>query len=224
MIVGFLIVILGGILNILLAALVSAVVIGYLLGSLPFGLIFTRLAGLGDVRQIGSGNIGATNVLRTGNKKIAAATLLADMLKGTLAAAIFTSFDGDSTTLNGDGITITLAPIAAFFALLGHIFPLWLNFKGGKGVATYLGALLILSPWGALAFVTLWLACAVLSHYSSLSALVSVIVVGAAGLWLDGGFTSITIALMSFIIIAKHYTNIKRLMAGTESKINLSRK
>jgi len=197
--------------------LVGAIVAGYLLGSLPFGLIFTRLAGLGDVRQIGSGNIGATNVLRTGNKKIAAATLLADMLKGTVAVAIFLFL------LPGEDGEF-LASIAGLFAFLGHVFPLWLHFKGGKGVATYLGILLALAPWSALAFVSVWLACAVISRYSSLSALVSVFVVWTTGIWLVGGAFGYSISLMSLIIFVKHYANIKRLIAGTESKINLSRK
>jgi len=194
--------------------LVGAVVAGYLLGSLPFGLIFTRMAGLGDVRQIGSGNIGATNVLRTGNRKIAVATLIADTMKGTVAAAIFLMLrEGE-----------TLSAVAAFFAFLGHLFPLWLHFKGGKGVATYLGTLLALAPWAALAFITLWLACATLSRYSSLSALIGAVVVGLSTLLMVGGVSGATIALMSVIIIGKHHANIKRLIAGTESKINLSRK
>jgi len=194
--------------------LVGAVVAGYLLGSLPFGLIFTRMAGLGDVRQIGSGNIGATNVLRTGNRKIAVATLIADTMKGTVAAAIFLMLrEGE-----------TLSAVAAFFAFLGHLFPLWLHFKGGKGVATYLGTLLVLAPWAALAFITLWLACATLSRYSSLSALIGAVVVGLSTLLMVGGVSGATIALMSVIIIGKHHANIKRLIAGTESKINLSRK
>jgi len=196
--------------------LVGAVIIGYLLGSLPFGVIFTRLAGLGDVRQIGSGNIGATNVLRTGNRKIAAATLVADILKGTLAAAIFSLMKAG---IEGE----ILSSAAAFFALLGHIFPLWLNFKGGKGVATYLGTLLVLAPWGALAFVSVWLACAVISRYSSLSALIATFIVGVAGFSAIGGVAGWVISLMSLIIFAKHYANIKRLIAGTESRINLSR-
>jgi len=222
--------------------------IGYLLGSLPFGLIFTKLAGLerfpksgnrfsdkkrrsktqdlerfaepseaktalGDVRKIGSGNIGATNVLRTGNRKIAAATLLADMLKGTVAVELFLLWFPD---LND---TLFMATIA----VLGHMFPIWLCFKGGKGVATYLGVLLAILPLLALIFVAVWLACAVMSRYSSLSALIAVLVVGAAGFILIETSIAIPLALMSIIIIIKHRTNIKRLIAGTESKINLSR-
>jgi len=196
---------------------IGAAVVGYLLGSLPFGLIFTRLAGLGDVRKIGSGNIGATNVLRTGSKKIAAVTLLADMLKGTLAVTIFL-FLAPHT----DGKM--LASIAALCALLGHIFPLWLHFKGGKGVATYLGTLIILAPWGALAFVSIWLACAIISRYSSLSALIAVFVVWGTSFWLVGEAYFYAISLMSLLIFIKHYANIKRLIAGTETKISFSRK
>jgi len=192
----------------------AAASVGYLLGSLPFGLIFTRIAGLGDVRQMGSGNIGATNVLRTGNKKIAAATLLADMLKGTIAVMIFSQTSIESETLPS---------IAAASAFLGHLFPLWLRFKGGKGVATYLGILLALTPWAALAFATVWLACAIISRYSSLSAILAVLVVGNASLGLDNGVQSFAIVAMSLIILIKHIDNIKRLIKGTESKINLSR-
>jgi len=197
--------------------LVGAIVTGYLLGSLPFGLILTKLAGLGDVRQIGSGNIGATNVLRTGNRKIAAATLLADMLKGTIASAIF-------LFLRPEGDGEIFASLAGCFAFLGHVFPLWLHFKGGKGVATYLGVLFALAPWGAGAFVSVWLACAVISRYSSLSALIASLVVWLTGIWLVGGIFSYTISFMSLIIFVKHHANIKRLMAGTESRIKLSRK
>jgi len=191
----------------------AAASVSYLLGSLPFGLIFTRIAGLGDVRQMGSGNIGATNVLRTGNKKIAAATLLADMLKGTIAVMIFSQTSIESETLPS---------IAAAGAFLGHLFPLWLRFKGGKGVATYLGILLALTPWAALAFAAVWLVCAIISRYSSLSAILAVLVVGSASLGLDNGVQSFAIVAMSLIILIKHIDNIKRLIKGTESKINLS--
>src|SRR6186997_301833 len=135
--------------------------LGYLLGSIPFGLILTRLAGHGDVRDIGSGNIGATNVLRTGNKKLAALTLLLDLLKGTTAVLIGARFGPDAAILGGLG---------AFF---GHLFPVWLGFKGGKGVATFLGCLIGLNLWAALAFAAIWLAVAFASRYSSLSALVA---------------------------------------------------
>src|SRR5919107_1923459 len=141
--------------------LLAALIFGYLLGSIPFGLIFTRMAGLGDVRKVGSGNIGATNVLRTGRKGLAAATLLGDALKGT-AAVLIGWIWGPNAAL-----------VAALGAFVGHLFPVWIGFKGGKGVATFLGCLLGLKPLAALAFAAIWLVVAFLSRYSSLSALVA---------------------------------------------------
>src|SRR3954470_8977003 len=143
------------------AFLPVALVIGYLLGSIPFGLVLTRLAGTQDVRAIGSGNIGATNVLRTGRKGLAAATLLGDALKGTAAALLASRFGDDAALVAGLG------------AFLGHLFPAWLGFKGGKGVATFIGVLLALSPLAALAFAPLWLGLAFALRYSSLAALVA---------------------------------------------------
>src|SRR5215218_1435269 len=140
---------------------IAAFVFGYLLGSIPFGVVITRLAGLGDVRKIASGNIGATNVLRTGRKGLAAATLLADALKGTLAVAVAAQWGPK------------FAILAALGAFLGHLFPVWLGFKGGKGVATFLGCLLALKPAAALVFAALWLAAAAAMRYSSLSALLA---------------------------------------------------
>ncbi len=136
-----------------------SVVFGYLLGSIPFGLILTRAAGLGDVRKIGSGNIGATNVLRTGNKKLAAATLLLDAFKATVAAVVAAHF-----------ISLEAGIAAGFAAFIGHLYPVWLKFKGGKGVATYIGVLLGLAPLMVLVFAVLWLGCAKITRYSSLSA------------------------------------------------------
>src|SRR5215203_2381572 len=140
-----------------LLPLLGTLVFAYLLGSIPFGVIFTRLAGLGDIRKVGSGNIGATNVLRTGRKGLAAATVLGDGLKGT-AAVLLGWYGGPNT-----------AVLAALGAFLGHLFPVWLGFKGGKGVATFLGCLLALKPAAALAFAALWLAAAAAMRYSSLS-------------------------------------------------------
>jgi len=208
----------GVLLAMLFVIIVPVVGVGYLLGSLPFGLIFARLAGLGDVRQIGSGNIGATNVLRTGNRKIAAATLLADMLKGTIAVGAFLLLFPNLED------TRFLAILAGFAAVLGHMFPIWLCFKGGKGVATYLGVLLAMVPWIGLIFIFVWLSCAVISRYSSLSALIGVFVVGVVGLVLTDAVIAIPLALMSVTVIIKHHANIKRLIAGTESKITFSRK
>lgn len=186
---------------------VAAFFFGYLLGSIPFGLLLTRLAGLGDVRSIGSGNIGATNVLRTGNRKLAAATLLLDLLKGTIAAVIANQY--------GIGLGI----IAGFGAFLGHLFPVWLGFKGGKGVATYLGVLLAISGLASLVFAIIWIATATLTRYSSLSALIACVAVPITLLMLGFGDAAIAFSIMSLIVFAKHRANISRLIAGTESRI-----
>jgi glycerol-3-phosphate acyltransferase PlsY len=180
---------------------------GYLLGSIPFGLILTRMAGLGDVRKIGSGNIGATNVLRTGNKKLAAATLLLDALKGAAAAAIAAYW----------GVEAGIA--AGFAAFLGHLYPVWLGFKGGKGVATYIGVLLGLAPIMVLAFAAIWLAMAKISRYSSLSALVAMAIIPVLLYAVGNEKVALLFAVMTVISWVKHRANIQRLLAGTESKI-----
>ena len=187
--------------------LLAALVFGYLLGSIPSGLILTRLAGLGDVRSIGSGNIGATNVLRTGNKRLAAATLVADALKGTLAVLLAANYGPDP------------AIAAGFGAFLGHLFPVWLKFKGGKGVATYLGVLLGLNWIGAVVFAVVWLAIAALTRYSSLAALVGAVAVPASLYFLGDVQTTELFLVMSVIVFIKHRSNIARLINGTESKI-----
>lgn len=180
---------------------------GYLLGSIPFGFLLTRMAGLGDVRKIGSGNIGATNVLRTGNRKLAAATLLLDALKGTAAAAIASRF----------GLEAGIA--AGFAAFLGHLFPVWLGFKGGKGVATYLGILLGLVPFMLAVFAAIWVSVAYLTRYSSLSALVATAACPIV-LWFTGNEeVAILFAVMTLITWIKHRANISRLLRGTESRI-----
>jgi glycerol-3-phosphate acyltransferase PlsY len=184
-----------------------ALVFGYLLGSIPFGLLITRAAGLGDVRNIGSGNIGATNVLRTGNKGLAAATLLLDALKGTAAVLIAGHFSPDFGLLAGFG------------AFLGHLFPAWLGFKGGKGVATYLGVLLGLAWQGALVFAVVWLVMAFLFRYSSLAALTAAVIVPVVLYFIATPQIAGLFAVMSLIVIAKHRANISRLMAGSEGKI-----
>ena len=181
--------------------------LGYLLGSVPFGLILTRLAGTEDLRSIGSGNIGATNVLRTGRKGLAAATLLLDALKGTAAVLIGAQFGPAA------------AGIAGLGAFLGHLYPVWLKFKGGKGVSTYLGVLLGLLPVAALIFAVVWLATAFISRYSSLAALVASVAAPLAAFWLGHSHTAILVALLAVLVIWKHLANIKRLIAGTESKI-----
>ena len=187
-----------------------AALFGYLLGSIPFGLVLCRLAGLGDIRAIGSGNIGATNVLRTGRKGLALATFLGDALKGTVAILI-------ARHLAGEGAAMAAA-VGAFF---GHVFPVWLGFKGGKGVATYIGCLLGLFWPAALAFGAVWLAMAFTFRISSLSALTASVVV-PLGLFL-GGWASPTLTLVLVALAAlvwyRHAENIRRLLAGTEPKI-----
>lgn len=189
----------------------AALAFGYLLGSIPFGLILTRLAGTEDIRAIGSGNIGATNVLRTGRKGLAAATLLCDMLKGTIAVLVTHHFFGPD-----------LAILAGIGAFLGHVFPLWLKFKGGKGVATYVGVLLALAWPVALAFGVIWLAVAALTRYSSLAALMA----GAATpviLWLNTDLQEAQVFLMlTLLLFFTHRANIARLIKGTEGKIGQS--
>jgi glycerol-3-phosphate acyltransferase PlsY len=187
--------------------ILGALAFGYLLGSIPFGLLITRAAGLGDVRRIGSGNIGATNVLRTGNKGLAALTLLLDALKGTIAALVAGHSGSD------------LALYAGLAAFLGHIFPVWLDFKGGKGVATYLGVLAGLSWPAALAFAAVWLGVAFLTRFSSLAALTAALVVPAFLYFLDQGKMALLFVVMTAIVYYKHRANISRLMAGTESRI-----
>nr|WP_255561790.1 glycerol-3-phosphate 1-O-acyltransferase PlsY [Pseudohoeflea sp. DP4N28-3] len=182
--------------------------LGYLLGSIPFGLILTQMAGLGDVRKIGSGNIGATNVLRTGNRKLAAMVLLGDALKGTLAVLAARWLFGVEASL-----------VAGFAAFLGHLYPVWLKFKGGKGVATYLGVLLAAAPLFVLVFAAVWLGMAKLFRYSSLAALAAAVAVPAA-LWLARlDAVAALFTALSLITILKHHSNIARLMAGTESRI-----
>lgn len=186
---------------------IVALIFGYLLGSIPFGLLLTRAAGLGDVRSIGSGNIGATNVLRTGNKSLAAATLLLDMLKGTAAVLIAGRYGMD------------LAMAAGLGAFLGHIFPLWLGFKGGKGVATYIGVLFGLMWQAALLFLAIWILVALALRYSSLAALVACAIMPVA-LWFMGrADLAILFAVLSVIVFIKHRANISRLIAGTEGRI-----
>jgi len=188
--------------------LILTLAIGYALGSIPFGLLLTRLAGLGDIRRIGSGNIGATNVLRTGNKALAAVTLVLDALKGTAGVLVGGALGGPFAALAG-----------GFGAFLGHIFPVWLGFRGGKGVATYIGILLGLHWPAALAFCAIWLAVAFLSRYSSLSALTASVLTPLL-LWAFGeGQLALLVAVLSVLLILKHHTNIQRLIAGTESKI-----
>jgi glycerol-3-phosphate acyltransferase PlsY len=194
--------------------------LGYALGSIPFGLILTRAAGLGDVRNIGSGNIGATNVLRTGHKGLAALTLVLDALKGTVAVLIDQKIGATYA-----GLSIDAALLAGLGAFLGHLYPVWLGFKGGKGVATYVGVLIGWWWPTALIFCVIWLATAVLTRYSSLSALVASAVAPLV-FFLGSDVASNAIpafglaaAIMSAFLIWKHRANISRLISGEEPKI-----
>ncbi len=191
----------------------AALAFGYLVGSIPFGVVLTRLAGTADLRSIGSGNIGATNVLRTGHMGLAAATLLFDVLKGTLAVLVMDWLWGRDHAL-----------IAGLGAFLGHLFPVWLKFRGGKGVATYLGILLGLAPWpGAAAFAAIWLVVAALTRYSSLAALVASAATPAV-LWAnDDRQEALLFVLLTVLVFVIHHANIARLMSGTEGKIGGSR-
>ena len=186
----------------------AAFCFGYLLGSIPFGLLVTRLGGTRDLRQIGSGNIGATNVLRTGRKELAIVTLVCDVLKGTLAVAIADHLGGQD-----------LAILAALGAFLGHLFPVWLRFRGGKGVATYIGILIALAWHAAVVFCLVWLVVAAVSRYSSLAALVASLATPLF-LWSEGYLQEAQLfALFTVLLWVKHWPNIARLGAGTEGKI-----
>jgi glycerol-3-phosphate acyltransferase PlsY len=187
---------------------ILALVIGYLLGSIPFGLVLTKFAGTQDLRSIGSGNIGATNVLRTGRKGLAAVTLLCDMLKGTLAVVLAGTYGGPEAAM--------LAGLAAF---LGHLFPVWLNFKGGKGVAVYIGVLIGLFWPAAVVFCVLWLATAATTRYSSLSGLVASFVTPIFLWWFDQPALASLLVVLTLFTFYVHRENIKRLQAGTEGRI-----
>jgi glycerol-3-phosphate acyltransferase PlsY len=191
-----------------IAATIAVFLVGYLLGSVPFGLILTRLAGTADIRQIGSGNIGATNVLRTGRRGLAAATLLCDMLKGTAAVLIAHYAFGKDAAL-----------VAGLGSFLGHLFPVWLRFKGGKGVATYIGILIAFAWSVAALYGVVWLATAALTRYSSLSALIASVVTPIALWWLGYRAEAQLFLALTVLVIITHRANIARLLAGTESRI-----
>lgn len=187
--------------------------LAYLLGSIPFGIVITRALGLGDLRKIGSGNIGATNVLRTGNKGAALATLLLDAGKGGIAVLIARAAVGEDA-----------AQLAALMSFLGHLFPVWLGFKGGKGVATFLGTLLALAWPVGLAACATWAVTAAVSRISSLSALVAA---GLSGLWLfvfDQGRMLFLVFILTVLVYIRHWANLQRLKAGTEPKIGAKNK
>ena len=190
-------------------SLLMIICLAYGLGSIPFGLIITKLAGEGDIRQVGSGNIGATNVLRTGNKKLAIATLFFDAGKGAIAVLL-------SIQLTDSVLTA----LAAVLVVIGHCFPIWLKFQGGKGVATSLAAIATLDIRIGLVFVFVWLITALVSRYSSLSALLAMFACGLGSFFLlDDGMAQIAISLMGLLVWSRHQANIGRLFNGTETKI-----
>lgn len=185
----------------------SALAFGYLLGSIPFGLLITRMAGMGDVRSIGSGNIGATNVLRTGRKNLAALTLICDALKGTIPVLIAGLWGPDTAIIAGLG------------AFIGHLYPIWLKFKGGKGVATYIGVLLGLKWFMVVIFGVCWIATALISRYSSLSALIASLLTPIILFWIGHHQLAELFALLTLLLWIRHAANIRRLLKGKESRI-----
>lgn len=191
---------------------VATFLFGYVLGSIPFGFIFTKLAGLGDIRRTGSGNIGATNVLRAGRKDIAALTLTLDALKGTVAVLLINFYLGD----------LRYTCLAGFGAFIGHLFPVWLRFRGGKGVATYLGILLGLSPAAFLIFAGLWLCTAFATRFSSVAALTASVLTPIAVFFMHAPALAVFLGLLSVLLISRHRENIRRLLNGTESRIGNS--
>ena len=192
------------------------IILFYLVGSLPFALILTKLSGFGDIRNIGSGNVGATNVLRTGNKLLAIIVLSLDILKGLIPYLIIHIYFNELSLLN--------KIFLCHFAIIGHIYPVWLKFKGGKGVATYIGFLFGLNPYIAISFLLIWLVVAYMSKYSSLGSLVGIFVAPAYFIFINFNFNiSIFFIYLSFVIVIKHKENIKRLINKTESKIKLSK-
>lgn len=190
-----------------LLLLLAPFLLGYLLGSIPFGLVLTRAAGLGDIRKMGSGNIGATNVLRTGHKGLAVATLLLDALKGVVAVLI------------ADQVGQLAAVGAGAGAVLGHMFPVWLSFKGGKGGATVLGVFLALSWPVAAVGVVVWLLLLATLRYSSLATLLGTATAAASAWWLAPRPVALLATVLVVLVWAKHHENIRRLLAGTESKV-----
>ena len=192
--------------------MIAVAVLSYVLGSVPFGIVITRMMGLGDLRAIGSGNIGATNVLRTGNKGAAAATLVLDAAKGAVAVLIARAMVGEDA-----------AQLAALCSFLGHLFPVWLQFKGGKGVATFLGTLLALDWRVGLACCATWAVAAAVTRISSLSALTAA---ALSTLWLivfDQGQMILLVMVLTLLVYARHWANLERIKNGTEPKIGQNR-
>lgn len=199
-----------------------ALAVGYLMGSIPFGVILTRLSGLGDIRAIGSGNIGATNVLRTGKKGLALATLLLDGGKGA-AAVIAVGYaylhDGESATPGNLALWCAIAGVAA---VVGHVFPVWLKFKGGKGVATALGVYFALAPVMGMAALLTWLVAAGISRRSSVGGMAATIAGPVVAILLNDAILAVATAAIAVLVIARHADNIRRLIAGTEPRIGKS--
>lgn len=191
-----------------------SIFIGYLVGSIPFGLVFTRMAGLGDIRKIGSGNIGATNVLRTGRKDLAFLTLIFDIGKAAFAA-LFCQF-----IFNDHSMGI----LAGFFAVIGHNYPVWLHFKGGKGVASTLGLMLAMTPSVGILTAVSWLLTAITFHYSSLAALTALALSPIFALFFATPITAFLYLLLAILSFWRHRANIKRILSGEESKIKLGKK
>jgi len=187
---------------------IAALILGYLLGSIPFGVLLTRLAGFSDLRTIGSGNIGATNVLRTGNKLLAAGTLFGDLLKGTAAVLLAKYFFGSDAAL-----------IAGFGAFIGHLFPVWLRFKGGKGVATYIGVLLGVAWMMAVIFGAIWLTVAAIFRFASLAGLTATVATPIILYALDEQKAALLFAILSTLVWIKHRANISRLVSRMEPRI-----
>jgi glycerol-3-phosphate acyltransferase PlsY len=189
----------------------AAAVVGYFFGSIPFGLVLTRWAGHGDIRRVGSGNIGATNVLRTGSKRLAALTLLLDFAKGAAAVAIGRHWGPDA------------ALAAALCAVIGHMFPVWLGFRGGKGVATAFGVLIVVAWPVALVGALVWLAAALAAQYSSLAALLAAVCAAVFACLTQGGPTAFVVGAIAVLVILRHHANIRRLIAGSESRISFKK-
>ncbi len=195
---------------------ISLIIIFYLIGSLPFALILTKLSGFGDIRNIGSGNVGATNVLRTGNKYLAFIVLSLDIVKGFIPLIILQVYFADLSLIN--------KIILGHFAIIGHIFPIWLKFKGGKGVATYIGFLFSINPFIGLLFLVLWMVVALSTKYSSLGSLTSILIAPIYFIFVNFNlYIGIFFIYLTFLIFLKHTENIKRLLNKTESKIKLSK-
>ena len=194
-----------------ISTIVGVLVLAYLLGSIPFGLLFSRMGGLGDIRETGSGNIGATNVLRSGNKLLAALTLLADAAKGSAAIFIALEFVG-----------FPAAYWAGLAALLGHIFPVWLGFKGGKGVAVFIGTSIVLSPLPGLSMLSVWLLVALISRRSSLAALIATLSVPLYMVVLGEIYGAVVVGVQVGVIYWAHRENISRLRKGQEPRIGQS--